>query len=351
MHSIRIGSREIGVNTRPFIVAEMSGNHNQSLSRALEIVDAVADAGADALKLQTYTADTMTIDHPKGEFFIQDKKSLWHGRSLYDLYNEAHTPWQWHQSIFERCKERGLIAFSSPFDASAVDFLETLDVPCYKIASFELVDIPLIQKVAATNKPIIMSTGMANISEINEAIQAANKSGTGGVILLKCTSTYPASPENCNLRTIAHMRDLFNCQVGLSDHTLGIGVSIASVAYGATFIEKHFTLNREAGGVDSAFSLEPAELKQLVFESQQAWQALGHITYEHTQAERPSLTFRRSIYVVKDMLEGETFSSDNIRTIRPGFGLKPKHMNHVLGKKASRPLKRGTPLSWDLISF
>lgn len=350
MSSIQIGNRKIGLSSPPFIVAEMSGNHNQSLEQALKIVDAVADAGADALKLQTYTPDTMTLNCNKSDFVVHDAHSLWNDRSLYDLYQEAHTPWQWHQAIFERCHQRGLIAFSSPFDPSAVDFLESLHVPCYKIASFELIDLPLIKKVAATKKPIILSTGMSSISEINEAVQTARYAGATELILLKCTSTYPASPVNSNLQTIPHMRDLFCCEVGLSDHTLGIGVSIASVAFGATFIERHVTLQRSDGGVDASFSLEPHELKQLVIESKHAWQSVGHISYQYSENESQSLAFRRSIYAVQDIQKGEAFTTDNIRIIRPGFGLKPKYFENIIGKKSMKFLAKGTALSWDYIS-
>lgn len=347
MKTIQISNHKIGQHFKPFIVAEMSGNHNQSLNHALDIVNAVADAGADALKLQTYTPDTMTINYAQNEFFINDDNSLWKGQSLYDLYMKAYTPWEWHEPIFERCKERGILAFSSPFDASAVDFLETLDVPCYKIASFELVDLPLIQKVASTNKPIILSTGMANIAEISEAVQMVRETGNENIILLKCTSTYPALPNDTNLRTIAHMRDLFNCEVGISDHTMGLGVSVASVAFGVSFIEKHVTLDRNEGGVDSAFSLEPDELRQLVIESERAWRALGSISYQYSETEEQSLAFRRSIYVIKDIGKNEQLTTENIRVIRPGFGLKPKYFSNVLGKMVKKHLKRGMPLRWE----
>ncbi len=274
---------------RPFIIAEMSGNHNQSLERALEIVDAAADAGAHAIKLQTYTADTITIDKKEGEFFISDPKSLWKGESLYDLYKKAYTPWEWHESIFKRAKEKGILCFSSPFDFTAVDFLESLNAPAYKIASFENIDLPLIRKVANTGKPIIISTGMANIQEIAEAVDTVRATGNNQLILLKCTSTYPSTPDNTNILTIPHMRELFQCEIGLSDHTLGIGVAVASIALGATVIEKHFTLNREEGGVDSVFSMEPDELKSLVVETGRAWQSLGKVTYGPTEKEKASM--------------------------------------------------------------
>lgn len=349
MNSFKIGSRTIGPDAAPFVIAEMSGNHNQSLDQALRIVDAAAKAGAHALKLQTYTADTMTLDIAEGEFFIQDPNSLWAGSSLYALYQKAHTPWEWHAPIFERAKALGMLAFSTPFDETAVDFLETLDVPAYKIASFENTDIPLIRKVAATGKPMIISTGMASIAELDESVRAARQAGCKDLVLLKCTSTYPASPENSHIRTIPHLAQLFGCQVGLSDHTMGVGVSVAAVAMGATVIEKHFTLDRADGGVDASFSLEPAELASLVTETERAWQGLGQVRYGATQAEQKSLVFRRSLYVVRDMAEGEAFSADNVRAIRPGLGLAPKHIDTVLGRKARQPIKRGTALSWDIV--
>jgi len=346
---ISVGGVSVGPAHPPFVLAEMSGNHNQSLERALEIVDAAADAGAHGLKLQTYTADTMTLDLKEGEFAIDDPSSLWHGENLYALYQKAHTPWEWHRPILDRCKERGLVAFSSPFDATAVDFLEELGVPAYKIASFENIDLPLIRKVAATGKPMIISTGMATVAELDEAVTAAREAGCGDLILLKCTSSYPATPENTNILTIPHMRELFGCQVGLSDHTMGVGVAVASVALGATLLEKHFTLARADGGVDSAFSLEPGELKALVVESERAWQALGSISYGPTEKERASIRFRRSLYVVKDMEAGEAFSGENLRAIRPGHGLPPKFIGTLMGKRVTRSVRRGTPASWDLI--
>lgn len=339
---------KIGPDHPPFIVAEMSGNHNQSLDRALAIVEAAARAGVNAVKLQTYTADTMTLDTNENEFFIADPDSLWKGKSLYQLYQEAYTPWEWHQPIFDRCRELGLLVFSTPFDETAVDFLESLDVPCYKIASFENTDLPLIKKVAATGKPMIISTGMADVAELGEAVAAAREAGCEELILLKCTSTYPATPEDSNLTTIPHMRDLFNCQVGLSDHTLGIGAAVASVALGATFIEKHFTLDRSEGGVDASFSLEPAEMQLLVQESRTAWQALGKISYGITSNEKPSARFRRSIYAVRDIAAGEALTPENIRIIRPGLGLPPKFYDILIGKQVKLAVKRGTPISWDL---
>ena len=333
----------------PFIIAEMSGNHNQSLERALAIVDAAADAGVDAVKIQTYTADTMTIDIDTGEFFISDKDSLWKGETLYHLYEKAHTPWEWHTAIFERCKERGIVGFSTPFDDTSVDFLEDLGVPCYKIASFENVDLPLIRKVARTGKPIIASTGMTTVAELSDLVQTVRKNGCTDLTLLKCTSSYPASPEGTNLRTIPHMRELFGCAVGLSDHTLGIGAAVASVALGAVVIEKHFTLSRAEGGVDAAFSLEPAEMAQLVRECRTAALALGAVSYERTEQEQKSLQFRRSLYVVEDMKAGDVFTEKNLRRIRPGMGLSPKYYDIILGKKANCNITRGTAVQWDLI--
>ncbi|WP_061266119.1 pseudaminic acid synthase [Leptospira interrogans] len=340
---------KIDKNRKPFIIAEMSGNHNQSLEKALEIVDAAADAGAHAIKLQTYTADTITIDKKEGEFFISDPKSLWKGESLYDLYKKAYTPWEWHESIFKRAKEKGIVCFSSPFDFTAVDFLESLNTPAYKIASFENIDLPLIRKVANTGKPIIISTGMANIQEIAEAVDTVRATGNNQLILLKCTSTYPATPDNTNILTIPHMRELFQCEIGLSDHTLGIGVAVASVALGATVIEKHFTLSRAEGGVDSAFSMEPVEMKSLVTETERAWQSLGKITYGPTEKERASMVFRRSLYVVEDMNAGDKITERNVKSIRPGYGLPPKYLDVVVGKRVSHNVFRGTPVNWDLI--
>lgn len=349
MKEIKIANRFIGKEHPPFIIAEMSGNHNQSLERALAIVEAMAEAGVDAVKLQTYTADTMTLDLAHGEFFIDDPKSLWQGKSLYKLYQEAYTPWEWHEAIFKRCRELGLIAFSSPFDETAVDFLESLGVPCYKIASFENTDLPLIRKVARTGKPVIISTGMATLAELDESVRAFREAGGKELILLKCTSTYPASPENSNLVTIPHLRELFGCPVGLSDHTLGIGVAVASVALGASVIEKHVTLSRAEGGVDAAFSLEPQEMKTLVEETKRAWQSLGQISYGPTDAEVPSLKHRRSLYIVKDLQAGEQLTRDNVRAIRPGLGLPPKYLDLVLGKRVKQSVGKGTPLSWELL--
>ena len=348
-NAIEISGRLIGREHLPFIIAEMSGNHNQSLERALEIVEAVSKCGAHALKIQTYTPDTMTLNLDEREFHIGDPSSLWAGNSLYNLYAEACTPWEWHQPIFDRARELGLIAFSTPFDDSAVDLLESLHVPCYKIASFENTDLPLIRRVAATGKPMIISTGMASVAELDDTVRAAREAGCKDLILLKCTSTYPATAGNTNILTISHLRDLFGCEVGLSDHTMGLGVSVASVALGATVIEKHFTLNRADGGVDSAFSMEPDEMAQLVIEAERAWQSLGKIAYGPTEAEKKSLMFRRSLYVVKDMKVGDVLTHANVRAIRPGLGLPTKYIDTVIGKHVSCDVQRGTGLRWDLI--
>ena len=334
---------------KPFIIAEMSGNHNQSIDRALAIVDAAAKAGVDAVKIQTYTADTMTLDINEREFFIADKNSLWKGESLYSLYQKAYTPWEWHEAIFKRCEEWGIIGFSTPFDFTAVDFLEELHVPCYKIASFENVDLPLIKKVAKTGKPIIASTGMTTVAEIDDLVTTARNNGCNDLTLLKCTSSYPATPEGTNLMTIPHMKELFHCRVGLSDHTLGIGAAVASIALGGTVIEKHFTLSRAEGGVDSVFSLEPDEMALLVRECNTAWQALGHISYEVAEQEKKSLQFRRSLYIVEDLKKGDILTEKNVRSIRPGLGLSPKYYDVVLGKRVKCDVKRGTGLSWDVI--
>ncbi len=350
MHEgFHIAHRQIGHGHQPFIIAEMSGNHNQSLDRAFAILDAAAAAGAHAIKLQTYMADTITLDVRRGEFNISDKSSLWDGKNLHDLYRLAYTPWEWHRPIMERAASLGLICFSSPFDETAVDFLESLDVPAYKIASFENNHLPLIRKVAATGKPMIISTGMATVGELDEAVSTARKAGCKHLVLLKCTSTYPASPENSNLLTIPHLRELFGCDVGLSDHTMGVGVSVAAVAHGATVIEKHFTLNRADGGVDSAFSLEPAELRSLVVETERAWQSLGEVRYGPTEAEKKSLVFRRSLYVAKDMKAGEVFSAETLRVVRPGHGIHPRYYETLLGRRASRDLKKGDAVEWGMI--
>jgi N-acetylneuraminate synthase len=346
---MRIANRTIGQGNPPFVIAEMSGNHNQSIERALLIVEAAAASGAHGLKIQTYTPDTMTIDLDEREFHIADSTSLWAGTSLYKLYGEAYTPWEWHEAIFKRARDLGMIAFSTPFDDSAVDFLESLNVPCYKIASFENTDLPLIRRVSATGKPVIISTGMASIAELDDAVRTAREAGCEDLVLLKCTSTYPATPSNTNILTIAHMRELFGCEVGLSDHTMGVGVSVASVALGATVIEKHFTLSRADGGVDSAFSMEPDEMAQLVAETERAWQALGHVAYGPTEAEKKSLQFRRSLYVVKDLKAGDVLTRENVRAIRPGLGLPPKHLADLLGRRVRQDVRRGTALHWELV--
>ena len=347
---MKILDRTIGSGQRPYLIAEMSGNHNQSLERALEIVDAAAAHGADAIKLQTYTAATMTLNLRAPGFVIEDPKSLWAGRQLYELYEEAHTPWDWHAPIMARAASHGVACFSTPFDASSVDFLESLNVPAYKIASFENTDLPLIRRVAATGKPMIMSTGMATAGEIDEAVRAAREAGCQDLVLLKCTSTYPATADNTNISTIPHMRALFGCEVGLSDHTMGCGVSVAATALGATVIEKHFTLRRADGGVDSSFSMEPLELRQLREETERAWQAVGQVAYGPTAAEMKSLAFRRSLYIAQDMKAGEVLTPENLRCVRPGFGLPPKHLDSLLGQRIGRDAPAGTPMAWALLS-
>jgi N-acetylneuraminate synthase len=346
---MRIAGKNIGRNYMPFIIAEMSGNHNHSLERALQIVDAVAKSGAHALKIQTYTPDTMTLDLDKREFHINNPDSPWNGTSLYKLYSDAYTPWEWHKPIFEYAQSLGIIPFSTPFDDTSIDFLESLNVPCYKIASFENTDLPLIRKVAATGKPLIISTGMATLTELDEAVRTARDAGCRDLILLKCTSTYPATPKNTNILTIPHLQEMFECEVGLSDHTLGIGVSIASIALGATVIEKHFTLNRADGGVDSSFSMEPSEMEQLVIEAERAWQAIGKISYGPTEQEMKSMVFRRSLYITKDLKAGAILTSENMRAIRPGLGLSPRYLDLVKGMAVVKDTPKGTPLSFDLL--
>lgn len=346
---ITIGNRNIGQQHKPFIIAEMSGNHNQSLERALHLVDLAAEAGVDAVKLQTYTADTMTLNIHEGEFMIEAEDNLWKGESLYSLYEKAYTPWEWHEAIFQRCEELGILGFSSPFDATAVDFLEQLNVPAYKIASFENIDLPLIKKVAETGKPIIISTGLASIAELDEAVRTVRATGNEQLILLKCTSTYPASPENTNIATIPHMRELFNVEVGLSDHTMGVGVSVGAVTLGATVIEKHFTTSRAEGGVDAAFSMEPAELKMLVEETERAWQSIGEVKYGPTAAECSSLEHRRSLYIKQDIQAGERLTKEHIQSIRPGHGLPPKYFDTLIGREVKQDLTKGTALTWELL--
>jgi len=347
--TIRIADRPLGRGHPPLIIAEMSGNHNQSLKRALEIVEAVSKSGAHGLKIQTYTPDTMTIDLDEREFHISDPNSLWAGTSLYKLYGEAYTPWEWHKPIFDRAIELGIIPFSTPFDETAVDFLESLNVPCYKIASFENTDLHLIRRVASTGKPLIISTGMATVAELDETVRAAREAGCKELVLLKCTSTYPATAEDTNILTIPHLRELFGCEVGLSDHTMGVGVSVAAVALGATVIEKHFTLSRADGGVDSAFSMEPVEMAQLLVETQRAWQALGQVSYGATETEKKSMQFRRSLYVIEDIKAGDKLTRKNVRAIRPGLGLATKYLEQVLGKTVNRDVNRGTALAWDMV--
>ena len=346
---MKIGGLRVGAGSAPLVIAEMSGNHNQSLEQAFEIVDAAAQSGAHALKIQTYTAETMTIDIREREFFISDEKSLWKGESLFDLYKKAYTPWEWHKAIFDRVKKHKMIAFSTPFDRTAVDFLENLNVPCYKIASFENTDLPLIRYVAATGKPMIISTGMATFAELDETVDAARSAGCNDLVLLKCASTYPSTPDDSNILTIPEMRSRYGCEIGISDHTMGIGVSVAAVALGATVVEKHFTLQRADGGVDSAFSMEPQEMAQLVIETERAWQAMGRIQDGPTAKERASLVFRRSLYVVADVKAGEKLTPANVRAIRPGYGIAPKFYDEVMGKTAKRDIARGTPLAHDLI--
>jgi N-acetylneuraminate synthase len=345
---MHIGPHQIGRDARPFVIAEMSGNHNQSLDRALEIVDAAAATGAQAMKMQTYTADTITLNVRGGDFEIRDANSLWNGRNLHDLYDEAHTPWEWHAPIMERAAEHGMLCFSTPFDDTAVDFLETLDVPAYKIASFEVTHLPLIRKVAATGKPMVISTGMATVAEIFEAVSAAREAGANDIVLLKCTSNYPATPENTNVLTIPHMRELFRCEIGLSDHTMGVGAAVAAVAHGATVIEKHFTLRRADGGVDSVFSLEPDEMKSLVIESERAWQSLGTVSYGAGESEQKSLQFRQSVYVARDVKAGAVLTRADLRVVRPGHGLPPKHYESLIGRRVGKDLAAGTATSWDL---
>lgn len=346
---MKIGKYKISRQSHPLIVAEMSGNHNKSLERAMLLVEQAAKSGAHMLKLQTYTADTLTINSEKKDFQILSEDSLWKGNTLHSLYDEAHTPWEWTEKIIKRCNELNIMCFSTPFDETAVDFLEKLNVPAYKIASYENVHLPLIRKVAKTKKPIIISTGLASISEIEDAVNVLKEENCDQFALLKCTSAYPASPENSNVLTIPDLRKKFNCEVGLSDHTVGIGAALAAISHGATIVEKHFTLDRNDGGVDSSFSIEPNELKLLVDESKKTWQALGTIKYGVTESEKIGLQFRRSIYVIKDIDKDEQLTNKNIRIIRPGKGLLPKHFDKILGKKVNQKISRGTPMSWEFL--
>lgn len=345
-----IGDVLIGTNHKPFIIAEMSGNHNGDIQRALALVKAAAEAGAHALKLQTYTADTITLDVKGGLFDISDSDSLWAGKNLYDLYEEAHTPWEWHKEIFDYATSLGMLAFSSPFDESAVDFLMDLNVPAFKIASFESNHYPLLKKVAETGKPILISSGTSKLDELYNSVNYLKECGAKDIVIFKCTSTYPATPENTNLKTIPVLQDIFSdCVIGLSDHTMGIGASVAAVALGARVIEKHFTLRREDGGVDSAFSLEPEELKNLVIESERAFLAMGGIQLDTQKAEEKSRQFKRSIYVSKDIKLGEILTKENIRVVRPGDGLDPKYYEEILGKACNKDLKFGTPFSLNAL--
>lgn len=343
---MKINDRLIGRYYPPYIIAEMSGNHNGDINRAIRLIHEAKKAGADAVKLQTYTADTITIDHDSEDFMIRG--GLWDGYKLYDLYKSAYTPWEWHAQLFNEAKKIGITIFSSPFDFSAVDFLESIDAPAYKIASFELVDLPLIKKVAETKKPIIMSTGNANLSEIEAAIQTARKNGCDELVLLHCISGYPTPAAESNLRTMMNLAETFNCTVGLSDHTMDIGVSVAAVALGASVIEKHFTLARNDGGPDAGFSLETDELASLIKNCRMAYEALGRVTYDSSPAELKTKCHRRSLYAVKDIKAGEILTPDNMKSIRPGFGLAPKHYEEILGKTAVVAIKKGTALSFDL---
>ena len=347
--SVVVGGRRIGQDAAPFIIAEMSGNHDGDLSKALEIVRMAADCGAHAVKLQTYTADTITIDVDRPEFRLSQGHELWGSRRLYELYQEAHTPWEWHEPIFDLARERGILAFSSPFDPTAVDYLQNLNVPAFKIASSEIVDVPLIQYTASQGKPVIISTGMASVAEIHQAVQAARSVGNDEVILMSCTVSYPADASASNLRGIPVMREAFDVPVGLSDHTLGIGAAVASVAFGAVTVEKHVTISREGGGVDSAFSLEPHELSALVRETETAWKALGEPRIGARESEKEGLRFRRSLFVVEDVRVGEQVTPANVRSIRPAGGLMPGEIDRVLGKTFSADVERGTPLTWELL--
>jgi pseudaminic acid synthase len=345
--TVTIGGRVIGTGQAPYVVAELSANHGGSLPRALAIMEAAKAAGADAIKLQTYTADTITIDHDGPDFLIHG--GLWDGRRLYELYEEAYTPWDWHPALFAKGKELGIPVFSTPFDTTAVDFLEKLEPPAYKVASFEMIDLPLVRRIASTGRPVIMSTGMASPAEIAESVAAFHSAGGRDLALLHCVSGYPTPVEQSNLRRIPELAAEFGCPVGLSDHTLGVEVAIASVALGACLIERHFTLRRADGGPDSAFSLEPQELRALVLGVKAAFEALGTGAPTRAEVEKESMVFRRSIYVVRDIGAGEPFTDKNVRIIRPGYGLAPREMPKVLGRKTRHALSRGTALTWDVI--
>lgn len=345
----QVENHTIGQSSRPFIIAEVSGNHNGDMQRALDIVDMVAESGAQAVKLQTYTADTITIDSKRPEFMISESHPLWGGKNLYQLYEEAHTPWEWHEAIFARARSKGLVPFSSPFDSTAIDLLESLDAPLYKVASLEIGDLPLLRRIARTGKPVILSNGAASMTDMDRAIRAIREEGNDQIVLLACTSSYPASPSESNLRTIPVLASAFDIQVGLSDHTMGIGAAIAAVAMGATVIEKHVTLSRADGGVDSDFSLEPHELKALVTESHVAWQSLGSSSLQVTAGESESLRLRRSLYVVEPVRKGDLVTEANVRSIRPAGGLEPDMFGTVLGRPFTADCERGTPLTWDIV--
>ena len=345
---IAVNTRRIGAGASVYVIAEMSANHGQSFDQAIKILQAAKEAGADAVKLQTYTPDTMTIDCDEEPFRV--KGTLWAGRTLYDLYSEAYTPWDWQPKLKATAEEIGLDLFSTPFDETAVDFLEKMGTPAYKIASFEVVDLPLLRRIARTGKPIIMSTGMATLAEIDEAVQTIREAGGTQLALLKCTSAYPALPEQMNLHTIPHLAEAFDVPVGLSDHTLGTPVPVAATVLGASIVEKHITLSRADGGPDSAFSMEPAEFKAMVEAIRVAEKALGAVQYGVNDEETKTRAFRRSLFVVKDLREGEVFTEENIRSIRPGCGLHTRHLHEILGQNASRDVPRGTPLSWDIIT-
>ena len=347
MNDFRIGDIKIGLNYRPYIIAEMSANHNQDFNQAVKIIEAAKDAGADAVKLQTYTPDTITIDC--GSDYFRIKGTIWEGKSLYELYCEAYTPWEWQPKLKKIANDLGMDLFSTPFDHTAVDFLAKMEVPAYKIASFELVDIPLLCKVAQTGKPIIMSTGMATLAEIDEAVSAIREAGCNQLALLKCTSAYPAPPDEMNLRTIHHLAEAFGVTTGLSDHTIGIAVPVAAVALGACIIEKHLTLSRSIPGPDSAFSLEPHEFKEMVDAIRTVEKAIGKISYEITKEQEASRVFRRSLFVVKDVKTGEEFTEQNVRSIRPGFGLNTRYFDKIIGKCANKDIKRGMPITWDMV--